>query len=317
MYRKKLFSLIIAAILLAVCLTACNSDKKPVDNTGSKPTEALTTQETPTPTVSVQDKESMRFVSEHTALLSASKTLLTEGSIDEQSFSLNGEGVFFDIENDMLNAYSEAIIHDESGNVRYELINPTKSFPGELGLRARKSVSNAIRANLNAEFDGDEDLQLFGYIGERYIIFTDEPFHGYQAAAIFVESDMGEWKEIPVPEGYSKQITGGCMIDERMGYLCCLDRDLMHSDTYTPRQLTVYRTADGGKTWENIELWIPEEYEGVIAPPAFAMSPFFEDEHGIILVTYSVYNEPTDSFDSKTAWFESTDGGTTWEFHIG
>lgn len=138
MYRKKLFSLIIAAILLAVCLTACNSDKKPVDNTGSKPTEALTTQETPTPTVSVQDKESMRFVSEHTAFLSASKTLLTEGSIDEQSFSLNGEGVFFDIENDMLNAYSEAIIHDESGNVRYELINPTKSFPGELGLRAKE-----------------------------------------------------------------------------------------------------------------------------------------------------------------------------------
>ncbi len=91
----------------------------------------------------------------------------------------------------------------------------------------------------------------------------------------------------------------------------------MSCDDYTLRQLMVYKTVDGGNTWENINLWIPEEYEGIIAPPCDALSPGFDVDHGVMLVTFSVHIESDDTFESRMAWFETFDGGESWTFHIG
>lgn len=35
-------------------------------------------------------------------------------------------------------------------------------------------------------------MQLFGFLGENYIIFTGEPFHGLQGSAIFMTEDRTE-----------------------------------------------------------------------------------------------------------------------------
>ncbi len=303
---------LIPAVLLFTLLGCKNETETPKPDV----TQAANVSQTPATPEPTQGNESPAFISKHTALLSANKTAMSGGDIIGWSFGLNESGVFFGVEDGVLNAYAEAILHDEPNNLHYELLNPIASFPVVLDKLARVSISNSIRANLNAEFSGDDDLQLFGYIGENYIIFTDEPFHGYQAAAMFVRTDAGEWNEISLPNGYLKQITGGCMLNERVGYICYLDRDLMHSEAFTPRQLTVFRTSDGGKTWVDLMIQIPEEYNDVIAPPTYALSPYFEGEHGIMFVAYSEYNEQSDSFDSRIAWFESTNNGTLWEFHI-
>lgn len=306
--------------------------KKPDD--GSKfaavPTATPTEQVTPFPTETVNPTETATalpmvsptdnppvydFTSERDELLTVTHAMLTGESFEDKPFTPSGSGVFFGFEGNALIAYAKAEIIEEPENVHYMLSNPIASFPYDLGTRARKSVSDYIRRNLNPAFTDDDNLQLFGFMGENYIVFTGEPFHGYQASAIFFTEDGTEWTEIRSFEGYPMQLTGGAMLSENVGYLCYMDRSLMQSAVYTPRTLTVYMTVNGGETWEDIGLVIPEEYEGMIAPPSAALSPRFDGEHGVIPVTHSMFNSDTGEFESHTAWFETNDGGKTWEFH--
>ena len=60
----------------------------------------------------------------------------------------------------------------------------------------------------------------------------------------------------------------------------------------------------------------PDEYEGMIAPPTAALSPRFDGEHGVVPVTFSIFNAGSGEFESHTAWFETDDGGVTWVFNI-
>lgn len=257
------------------------------------------------------------YKSEHAQYVFVSNAVLAGEDISsDEAFSLDGGGVFFGVEDGKLTAYAEAIIHDEPGSLHYELLEPIAYYPYELGALAAKSVSDYIRRNIDPDFAGDDELQLFGYIGENYIIFTDEPFHGRQAYALFYSEDGENWTELSAIPQRVMQLTGGCVLSASEAYLCFFDRSQMMFDDYTPRRLTVYRTADGGKTWKDIELWIPEEYEGIVAPPAAALSPVFKGERGVIIVTYTTYNSETEGFDSHTSWFETEDGGESWEFHL-
>lgn len=274
------------------------------------------TEETVPPTDVPSDSPTFRFMSERTEFLSVTHAMLAGEGFEDMPFTPSGSGVYFGYDGEAFTAYSEAEIFDEPGNVRYELSEPVASFPLDLGVRAKESVADYIRRNLDPSFDDDDHLQLFGFMGENYIIFTGEPFHGRQASAIFYTGNGTEWTELASFEGYPKQITGGVVLSENEAYVCYLDRDMMMLDDYTPRRLTVYKTEDGGKTWTDVGLSIPEEYEGIVAPPTAALSPGFEGEHGVIPVTYSVYDPASDRFESHTAWFETIDGGISWEFHI-
>ena len=89
---------------------------------------------------------------------------------------------------------------------------PTSSTvfaPRSESARAAKSVSDYIRNNINPDFTGDDEIQLFGYIGDNYIIFTDEPFHGRQAYALFYTEDGENWTELSAIPQRLMQLTGG------------------------------------------------------------------------------------------------------------
>ena len=277
-----------------------------------RPTQDITETVPPTDPAVV----TVHFSSERAALLSATHAMIRGESVEDIPLTPNGSGVYFGLDGGALVAYAEAELIEEPGNVRYELSSPVASFPYELGLRARKSVSDYIRRNLDPGFAGDDKLQLFGFMGENYIIFTGEPFHGYQAAAIFYTPDGSQWSEFRSFEGHPVELTGGAVLSESVAYLCYFDRSLMRFDDYTPRRLTVYKTCDGGETWEDIGLTIPDEFEGIIAPPAAALSPYFEGDHGIIPVMYSTFNSFTAGFDSHTAYFETNNGGESWVFRL-
>lgn len=244
-----------------------------------------------------------------------SQRLLAGEDIEEQACTLRGGAVFFGMEDNELLAYNKALLFETDEGIAYELFEPIASFPQELGAAAQKSLSDYYRRNLNPAFSGDDTLQMMGYFGEDYVIFTNEVFHGNQAAAIFRTADGGKtWTEFPVAEDYPMEITGGCILSDKIGFLCYADRNII-IDGYTPRQLTIYKTEDGGKTWKDIELWIPETDVGMIAEPTIALSPMFDGEHGIMLVTYSEYVKQRDAFDCYIGWFESFDGGESWKFY--
>lgn len=284
-------------------------------DTGEPPITTEAPSALPTSAATEPPYQVTEYRSEHESYVVFANAVLNGGSAEE-AFSLDGGGVFFGVEDGKLTAYARAVIHDDPGNVHYELFDPIAYYPYELGERAAKSVSDYIRRNIDPEFAGDDDLQLFGYIGENYVIFTDEPFHGYQAYALFFTEDGENWTELDAMPQRLIQLTGGCVLSQNEAYLCFFDRSQMMFDDYTPRELTVYRTNDGGKTWKDVGLWIPEEYEGVIAPPAAALSPVFIGERGMIAVTYTTYNAENEGFDSRTSWFETDDGGMSWEFHL-
>lgn len=311
-----------AAILIAV-----SAHKKPngpiyVDNSPVPVTETPAVTFTPDPHTSAgptmppeetvppetEKPDVYYYVSEHPDYAAAAHALLSGGEA-EGTFTMDGGGVFFGFEGDRLIAYRRAKWYGEIGDTALELSDPIASYPAELGIRAKESL---------AEFNGTsyvETDQLYGYIGENYVIFTNEQHMGSQDRAIFRTDDGENWYEFGAMKDNRAQLTGGAILNANEGFLCFYDRAIMMYDSYTPRQLSVYRTIDGGKTWSDIGLWIPEEYEGKIAPPSYVLSPVFEGEHGVLIVVYSVcVNTSTGSFEQRTAHFETFDGGDTWTF---
>lgn len=272
---------------------------------------------TPTPEVTVTSYNGGR-----SAYMALTHTVLSGGDFEDQLHEWYCGGVFFTMEDEGFVAYERAILRSTGTpgvdyDERYEFYDPIETYPAELGHWAYRAVGDYLRANGFADFTGDEGLQLFGYIGEDYIIVTDAPQMGSQSVAIFRRDSSGNWVEFPVPDKQPTQITGGCVLSDKVAYICYQDRGIMHSGDYTPRQLVIWRTTDGGQTWEDINLWIPEEYEGYICPPAYVFSPVFEGDHGMIVVAYCVYNPEVEyGFEQHSSWFETNDGGNTWVFHL-
>lgn len=308
---------LLSAVFSLLLTAACTGRSIPNDGQAAVPETtlpaAVQTEAASSPCSAGPD-EPTRFTSSRGILLSASRDALEGKFSEEDIYTIKDGGVLFGFDNGVLTAYAGAMVRDEPENPLYELLDPITTFPGELGERARVSIVDRIRKYLNPDVSEDASSQLFGFYGDDYVIFTDSPFHGTQAAAVFAKDQSGEWVEIPMPEAYCVQVTGGCMLSDRIGFLCFADRSLMNKPDYTPRELTVYATHDGGASWEDLDIWIPEEFEGTIAPPVHALSPLFDGDHGVMPVSYSSYNSASDGFDSHTAWFESFDGGNTWVF---
>ncbi len=211
---------------------------------------------------------------------------------------------------------------DERYKYYYYFEDPIAEFPAELDEAAKIAMIKYWEQDPEG---GEEEYRkkakdvsyLEGYFGEDYIVFSEYGAATGSVHCIFRTDDGEHWYEFGnnmyVPgrgiRGFDYYVSGACIRSASEGYLCYYDR-LYHYGELNTRRLLVFKTEDGGATWNEMGLWLPEEYEGARDVQTF--SPVFDGDHGVIpiKVTPADYeNEP-----DVICWYETTDGGKTWEF---
>jgi hypothetical protein len=76
---------------------------------------------------------------------------------------------------------------------------------------------------------------------------------------------------------YEEDLTDGGFITDQLGFLSFGSLNVMDE----PPRPSLYRTTDGGKSWEVVEVPIPAEYKGIFVE---AEVPTFDGSQGTLLV---------------------------------
>lgn len=150
-------------------------------------------------------------------------------------------------------------------------------------------------------------IRILDFVSEKigFLILTGDRSMSAEGNLIFQTTDGGAtWKEIGgVPS--TRQVTSAGFLDENLGFVS------FGSITYenNPAVPDLYRTADGGKTWTQIEVPIPVEYQGIFT---VAEIPTFDGSQGTLLVNQG----PNGDYQGGKvmARFVSIDEGETWSF---
>lgn len=302
---KKTVLILLSALLLTGALAGCKKLVRPDPGATSTPTEDALT----------GDPDEILETSRHDAVAAASRTALEGGKVDDELAETEGPPYLFFAEKEgVLMAYSEAAAHEEEEIVRYELRTPAGKLPLEVAKAARKTIADKSGRIYDPEDRFGEPFRLFGYISEGSALLMDEPSNGTAASALFRKTEDGEWIEIPLPGPMRKQLSGGCMITDKVGFLCISDRAMLNlGEDYDPYAVGLMRTGNGGKTWKELELRIPDDTELPVTPPTYALTPRFDGEHGVLIVCYSTYDQTKAKYSAHAAVFESFDRGKTWE----
>ncbi|MGE4485770.1 MAG: M56 family metallopeptidase [Oscillospiraceae bacterium] len=131
-------------------------------------------------------------------------------------------------------------------------------------------------------------------------------FHAmtYEDNYIFQTSDGGKsWAEVQGDQNdvYPSVLTGSGFSDDGTGFLCFW----YYEKDFEP---PVIRTQDGGKTWEKLDIPLPQEFDSYNKT---ALSPVFDGANGTMPVLLS--SGGADGI-VGTVYLTSTDCGRTWNF---
>lgn len=234
---------------------------------------------------------------------------ILSGEIPESfGFDHEGDMLYFGFDGEYFCAYTSAERDDghyEEGYVSE--LAPFESYPRSLGEEAQRAVARErISAFPLYELDPDFKARMTGYAGEDCVIVANgaDLDRDEAVSCIFVRGADGEWTEIGNANAiFPRRLTGACMLSEKEGYLCFSDR--FYETNGPGRKLHVFHTVDGGESWADVGLELPEKY----GEPSSLIpySPVFDGEHGVIPVTASFFDG-----DRLEAWFETKDGGESW-----
>lgn len=194
-----------------------------------------------------------------------------------------------------------------------KLKDPAFSYPSAAAKTAQKLYLDYFKDWIPRT--GDYDTPLFtekaagwGFGGENWFLIKGNPWVERNEFAFVYLNDDGSCSEIG-PHSFKEHpdVTGAWVSDKNNAILCTFS--WLYDDG---RGMKVYRTTDGGKSWDDLGLKIPDEYEGYVMSIAYA--PVFEGEDGVILVTlsYPVRNETDPTVVS--CCFLTHNGGDDWEF---
>ena len=266
----------------------------------------------------------------HSAYIEAMTRLLSGESADEIWYWDNKTcDVIFVLDDDAFRAYEKLTMYPvESGGSDnylgvdgYETVysDPVAEYPREVGETALQRLYREIPEELGFDWGDGKYVTAEGFAGEDWFLIktVDDNLQDIQFHCIFVKGADGEWREVPSNDKELLQpIFGACMLDENTGFLCYNGKFLDEPDE-TYRRLYVYRTEDGGKTWLDTGLELPEEYGTV--HPGSCLSPVFSGDHGAMFVNAFSYDESIGeaSYEGKQLklWYETWDGGKTWILH--
>ncbi|UOQ92153.1 hypothetical protein MUO14_16875 [Halobacillus shinanisalinarum] len=150
-------------------------------------------------------------------------------------------------------------------------------------------------------------LRLLGFTSEQhgYVILTGDRTMSFEAHAIYKTNDGGEsWVKTGSVQETNLMVTGGGFINDKLGFMSF--GSVRNNGMEYP---SLYRTNDGGKHWDKVELPIPAEYQGIFT---VAQVPTFDGSQGTLLVNQG----PNGDYQGGNvlARFISIDEGATWSF---
>ncbi len=216
--------------------------------------------------------------------------------------------VYFHLDDDALRAYGTCIIREDPEIEEFS--EPLAEYPREAGERALQRLYGEIANRWGIEYTGPH-LSAEGFAGEDWFVLKtrDDSIQDIQFSCIF-RFDGSEWYEFGENSEQYYPLFGACIVDENTGFLSYFSKFLDEPEG-SYRKLYLYRTEDGGKTWLDMGLELPEEYG--MAYPGYASSPVFEGEHGVMFVKAFDYDSQKEEDRQFRIRYETFDGGRTWE----
>jgi photosystem II stability/assembly factor-like uncharacterized protein len=150
-------------------------------------------------------------------------------------------------------------------------------------------------------------VRIIDFVSEEvgFLILTGDRTMSWEGNRIFKTEDGGAtWNEIGGVDS-ERQVTSGGFIDESLGFVSFGSISINEN----PPAPDLYRTADGGESWDQVEVPIPAEYEGIFT---VAEVPTFDGTQGTLLVNQG----PNGDYQGGNvmARFISVDDGATWSF---
>lgn len=151
-------------------------------------------------------------------------------------------------------------------------------------------------------------MRLLGFTSDEngYLILSGDRTMSSEAHAVFKTNDGGKtWVNTGnVKENY-RLITSGGFINDELGFISF---GAINVNDELPRP-SLYRSADKGETWNEVNVPIPKEYKGIFT---VAEVPTFDGSQGTLLVNQG----PSGDYQGGKvlARFISLDEGATWSF---
>jgi beta-lactamase regulating signal transducer with metallopeptidase domain len=256
---------------------------------------------------------------------SLGEKLLRGEKVEPVYFGYYYDVVFFRLEEDALRAYSERTTvtrtqHGGSGKSDTFVVYSglIAEYPREVGELATQKLIEYANSYLGWGLSGNENFVSQGYAGEDWFALTtvDDSIQDLQVHCIF-HYDGTEWREIPGnngglyldyrDDGYGLCLTAYCfdVLNENIAFIGYSTKVLWNEETGWSH-LYVYRTANGGQSWEKLDLVLPDEF--IHDSPGYQLiSPVFEGAHGVL---------PVVCLDGgRVVWFETFDYGASWTYH--
>ena len=260
---------------------------------------------------------------------STSEFYLNEGLLQQPRLAGKSIYVYFNLEEDGLRAYGKKITREHlNDNNEWEYVctydDLLATYPREVGVLANQKLVEYANSWIGYGAPVDANLIDEGFIGEDWfcLVTRDETIQDVQVHCIFY-NDGGTWIEIPAnngglyidgvnygsgERGFCFPLYGACVVSKDIAFLSYYSKFLWTEELGFTKPY-VYRTEDGGATWERLDITLPDYFlpsnSGRICVP---LCPFFRGNHGIMLLN--------GLNDYELAWLESHDLGKTWEFRF-
>ncbi|MBO4879779.1 MAG: hypothetical protein J5544_05925 [Clostridia bacterium] len=315
---KHVLPLLAVFVLVFICMPsffACAVSNQPVivptpaHNTEAPPETSAPTDESEKPIVS--------FISHRDEYHAAIGEFLQNGTISKAytvsvfSPSLTGEQVFFDYSGDEFCVF----LREELYSGRSALCSePIAYFTRSAGEAAQSSLTAYYYQYGWGEYTVPTGKSIYprrGYSGDGFAVIVGDSVNSNQLCCIFTIDENGEWHEFGETNGvFPSIVTGACIRNEHNGFICFMNYAYEGYEEERNR-IFVFFSGDGGGSWRDLGLCLPEEYASFTCYP---LSPVFKGDHGVIPVycTGSSLN-PDEQY--VLCFFETYDNGVSWRFN--
>lgn len=207
--------------------------------------------------------------------------------------------------------YKERLDGSFNLECRYECAEPFAHFPSVLPEKINGKLAEYAKRFLGVELlrnESENTMPAMGFVGSDWlVVLNGETTGSRQVHTIWRTDDGTNYYEFGHNNSFPGQVTGACIVSKTTGFLCQIDTG---SDDIVG--FKVFGTFDGGETWRDMGLELPDEYAGFGVSGAFA--PYFEGDNGVVFVSMW-YRDHGEYGETLVRSFSTADGGKTWTFN--